>query len=211
MYCPKCGKENDSDTLFCTACGEKIQDKTNLINTAAQKVVESTRPIVEKTAVYIKGKSGIMPKLSFKKIALAAIILLLMIVLCFVIFQKSDEEKIIELTNELAASMNESDVEKMIGCFEPAVQKQFNAILNTSGSLGFSGLGLSLNLKDMWTLGTGVMSGYHGEIYISIHDIEIDGDTATADISFSFDEGKKDSVGTVDLVKIKGKWYFKEF
>ena len=210
MYCPRCGKENDNDTLFCTACGEKIQDRSNPINSAVQKVTKSARPIVEKTAVYIKEKSDIIPKPSFKKILISAAVLLLAVALCFIIFHKSDEEKIMELTNELAISLNESDVEKMIECFEPAVQKQFSAILNTSGSLGFSGLGLSLDLKDMWTLGTGLMSGGE-DIYISVHKLTINDDKATADISFSFDEGKPNAIGTVDLVKIKGKWYFKEF
>lgn len=200
MYCSKCGKENNENCMFCEECGEKLHS-TNSIKDTIQKA----RVTIKKGLDFCKKNGLFFKRLSPKMIGAALVALALAIALCVTILHKSDEDKIIELTNTLAASINEGDYEKMITCFEPATQNQMDALLNAGSLL----LG-SVDIESIWSIGAVEMS-QNAEIYINIYDITVKKNSATADISFSFDEGKDDAIGTVQLVKIKGKWYFKEF
>lgn len=200
MYCSKCGKENNENSLFCEECGEKLHS-TN----STKEAIQNTGVTIKKGFDFCKKKWLFFKKLSPKLIGVTLIALTLAITLCVSILHKSDEDRIIELTNTLAVSINEGDYEKMITCFEPSTQKQMDALLNASSSL----LG-SVDLKTLWSFGAVEMS-QNEKIYITVYDITVKKNSATADISFSFDEGKDDAIGTVQLVKIKGKWYFKEF
>lgn len=204
MYCSNCGKENNENSLFCGECGEKLHS-SNSVESNIQKNTQLINSITEKGVDFCKEKWVFFKKLSPKKIGVGIMVLVLVVTLCVTIFHKSDEDKIIELTNELAVSLNEGDYEKMIACFEPSAQNQMNALLNAGSSL-FG----SVDLKDLWTLGAVGMSEDE-DVYIAIYDISVEKDTASADISFSFDEGKSDAIGTVELVKLNGRWYFKNF
>ena len=202
MYCSKCGKENNECSLFCEECGKKLYGN-NSAKVTIQKIIQLTNPLIKKTIDFFGEKCVFFKKLSPKKIGVGIILLTLVFTLCFTVFHKSDEDKIIELTNTLAISINEGDYEKMIACFEPSAQNQMNALLNVGSSL----LG-SINLKDLWSLGA-VGISEDEDVYISVYDITVEKDTASADISFSFDEGKDNAIGTVELVKLDGRWYFK--
>ena len=203
-FCSKCGKENNDNSLFCEECGEKLYG-TNSAEVTLQKFIQFVNAIIKKGLDFCKKKGLLFKQLSPKKIGVGIIALSLVVTLCVTSLNKSDEDKIIELTNALAISINEGDYKKMIACFEPSAQNQMNALLNVGSSL----LG-SVDLKDLWSLGAVGMS-QDEDVYISVYDITVEKDTASADISFSFDEGKSDAIGTVELVKLNGKWYFKNF
>ncbi len=211
MYCSKCGKENEDGSLFCSECGKNLHI-TSHAKVIINKAIPLVNSLINNGIRFIKKKTCFFEKIPKKLIVAIATAIVLVITLCITIFHKSDENKIIELTNELAYSINIGDYEKMISCFEPSAQNQTNALLNVGSSLlgSLSSLLGSIDLKDMWTLGAVGMSA-NEEVYICIYDITINKDTATADISFSFDEGKSDAIGTVGLIKIKGDWYFKNF
>ncbi len=172
---------------------------------AIENITKSANLLVKSSLKFCKEKSGFMESLSFKKLGIVVITLLVFITLTVVVFQKKDEDKIIELTNTLAAALNEGDYQKMITCFEPSAQNKINAISNIGSSI--IGYG---DLSAYWSLGALEMSKRE-KVYINIYDIAVDKNTASEKISFSVDEGKNNAIGTVNLIKINRKWYFKEF
>ena len=138
---------------------------------------------------------------SFLKICALFLIVSIGISAYFIVFHKSDEEKIIDLADNLSIALNEGDFEKMLECFEPKYRNQLNAIMNSASSLiGF------IDLKDIWTLGSTGLSDE--EVQITINNISINNNQASAEISLN--GGIYGSETTpVDLVKTNGKWYFK--
>lgn len=132
----------------------------------------------------------------------------------FFVFQKSDEEKIFELTNNFAEALNEGDYDKMIECHTPTVQKQLHASANLTQGL-FSGIagklfGLgNIELKDIFTLGAGMVSAESNCIKISIYSLNINKKTATADFSldYTMDFVPHQDRGIMEFVKIGNRWY----
>lgn len=132
----------------------------------------------------------------------------------FFVFQKSDEEKIFELTNNFAEALNKGDYDKMIECHTPTVQKQLHASANLTQGL-FSGIGGKLfglgdiDLKDIFTLGAGLLSAESNGIKISIYSLTVNNKTATADFSLDYVESSvpKQDRGTMEFVKIGNRWY----
>ncbi len=130
------------------------------------------------------------------------VLLLTTFLVCYLVFHKTDEEKIYDLAETLEEGLNEGDFDKTIGCFQPSTQKEVHALMNAaSGLLG------SADLKDLWAIGQAEMAAKK-KISVNVYSIEVNGDTAIADISIEdvFGESRSEML----LVKIKGKWYFSD-
>lgn len=152
--------------------------------------------------VFKNGKSLLVKRMI--AVVLPAIIVIVSVL--FVAFHKSDEDKIMSLTNELAVALNEGDSEKMLACFEPSVQAQMKSLMGLGSDLS------GVNLWDLWSLGSvGISnSSKDSKLYITVYDISIKDDT-TAEADIAIDYGKMgDDRDLMKCVKIDGKWYFAE-
>ena len=92
--------------------------------------------------VFKNGKS----LLAKRAIAVVLPAIIVIVSVLFVAFHKSDEDKIMSLTNELAVALNEGDSEKMLACFEPSVQAQMKSLMGLGSDLS------GVNLWDLWSL-----------------------------------------------------------
>ncbi len=182
MFCANCGRQLSADAVFCDRCGQQ------------SGTVAVTAPVVNRASSSRRGVGT--------KSVVVAIVAVLLVAVAFLIFHQSDEEKILSLAGTLEESLNEGDFEKMIGCFEPSVQNEVRVMMDTASAL----IG-SVDLKDLWTIGSTEMS-HNDSIMVNVYRIEVDGETAVADIGIEY--GSREDREDIELVKIKGKWYFKD-
>ncbi len=207
MFCQKCGKELPIDSLFCSNCGEPLNNSSIIAEPSVNEIKKSAKSFNFNFSLilnYLKTMWLKFTNLPRKKIIAILLIFVFSLSLLYPILHKSNTEKIMELTNELAIAINEGDYEKMLSCFEPAYQKEVNLLMETTSSL----LGV-VDLKDVWAVGAINMSGNY-ETFIRIYDLDIDDDTAVMKLSIEFhrDLTMQEDVGIAELVKIDGDWYF---
>ena len=197
MFCPKCGNEIQENQNFCGKCGAKVE---TIQSSAANGATNAS----EKASTTASQKTNGKKKAPFIIVGVA-VILVIALVATFA-FHKSDEDKILSLTSELAVSLNEGDSQKMLSCFEPSVKKQMEAIMGAGSDLA------GIDIWDLWSLGSIGMSnsGDNSGLYITVYDISITSDT-TASVDLSIDYGTMgQDREKVKCVKIDGNWYFSD-
>lgn len=207
-FCKKCGAEIRGEAAFCHSCGFKIADDISLppeANSILNSAVSGST--IKKVGIFEKIKNYFTLK---KCIALLLAILLIIPVSGF-LFYKSDEEKIFDLVNNLGQAMTEGDFEKTIECLEPQAQNQMKALMNIGSAVSGNYL-KGVSLQDLWSLGSISMSNSSegSKLVFTVHRLEfIDENTAELELSVSCDSPSAKH-GILEVIKIDGKWYFKE-
>lgn len=207
-FCKKCGSEIRGGAVFCHSCGFNIAE-----NIPQPSELNSTiNPVISSSIIRNVGILGkIKHFFTLKKCIALLVAILLTISTSGLLFYKSDEEKVFKLVNNLGKAMTEGNFEDMIECFEPKAQSQMKAIMNIGSAIGGDYLG-GADLQDLWSLGSIQMadSSKDSKLVFTVHSLEfIDKNTAKLELSASCDSPSARH-GIMKVIKIDGKWYFKE-
>ncbi len=206
--CPSCGKELTEQDRFCGGCGKEVSDSAETINlwdeVNAPKVPPSpaavsqmpmapayaTQPdttISDGAAVKKPLPKWLLPTL----IAVGTAIVVLIV--CLLIFFKSDEQKIRERFDTFATAINTNDLEGVIACFDSNTRDFMEVALDVARING--------NYKGIF----GDLYETDGFTQMQVISVQIDGEKASATVLTTIN-GDSDSA-VIPMVKENGEWY----
>lgn len=132
-------------------------------------------------------------------------------------FSKTDEAMIEDRINAVADAYNAGDVDALINCFDSKTRTTVNSALGIGNKIIGKLVGVNITVQEVLGLGAGLAGMEYGdsiEIY-SVDNIEISGNSASAEVSMSFTDIYSESKNTdsgeisVGLVKENGDWFVK--
>ncbi len=215
-FCLYCGKELTEQDRFCGHCGKEVPEtapvsaetpnlwasvNTPAVPSPAAVTQAPVTPAYAPPSPYAPSYAPVMPAAPMKKplpkwllptlIAVGTAIVVL--VVCLLLFGKSDEQKIRERFDTFATAINNRDLQGMFGCFDS----------KTRGLMDFS-------------IGILSASGQYGEMMESLYEIEgfvqmqvlsvqVNGNKATATV-VAITNGDSEPA-TLPMVKENGEWY----
>ena len=145
-------------------------------------------------------------------LALALVAAVVVGVLYFTGFFKSDETLIRERIEAFEEAYNNGDLEGVTDCFDPKSRGVLNSVMGLTGE-AISGLaGFDIDMGSMFSLGSLALpdDGFRVEIL----EIEISGDYATVSVHLTaelnvtgIDAAGLDEYGTFTMVKDDGDWF----
>ena len=130
---------------------------------------------------------------------------------------KSDEQKIQERIDKFLQSYNTGDLDGVLECLDSKTRNTAQAMVNIANNIGgallseATGLGLGLNLSDLFSLGIGLSSGDF--LNVQVKSITItDSTNAYADITLGMNEqiSSESAEGRFILIKEGDDWFIKD-
>ena len=197
MFCANCGATLAANARFCAMCGRQVVYPTPTSSASPmnpnpfQGLPQSNYPV--KTS-----------KASPLKKIIAVILVLVVAVTGFAIFNKSDEQRITDRIHTLEAAYNEGDTNKLVSCFDRQTQMELKAVIKIGSSV------LGVDVSDLFRVAVGLsptLSSFTGDdttVSINIKEIRVTGKTAQVDVSFRVGAESQDC--TFPMIKSGMSW-----
>ncbi len=145
-------------------------------------------------------------KKPFKKIIAVLLIACIIVIGGLLIFNRSDEDKILDRLNEFATAYSEGDADGLIDCLDKRSQNQVEGMLGIGGSL------LGIDIEDIFGFSVGATDD---GMMIEVLNITFTNEkTAEVEVNLIYDQSFPYSTNkdheTFDMIKENNDWYIVE-